>query len=154
MSYTVSQAQAGLGSKISINTGTVMTPIWTQIFEVASIKNSGRVAKTVDVTNLQSGASEWITTLVDSGTFDCTGNRVVADPGQVAVETSFASLASNVGFQVEIRKTPTQTTHGDTYTFAGVIQEWDPVSDVSVDKAITFSLKIKISNVITYAAGT
>lgn len=154
MSYTDSMAQAGLGSKISINTGTVTTPIWTQIFEITSGKLSGRVAKVVDVTNLQSGAAEFIVTLVDSGTFDCSGNTVQADPGQLAVESNFATLASNIGFKVELRKTPAQTTTGNSYTMVGVIQEWDPISDISVDKAVTFSLKIKISNTITFTAGT
>jgi hypothetical protein len=154
MPYTNSQAQAGLGSIISINTGTTLSPVWTLIGEITSGKQSGRIAKTVDVTNLQSLAAEFITTLVDSGMFECSGNRVVGDAGQTAVETNFVTLKANIGFKVEVRKSPTQTTTGDTYTFAGVIQEWDSISDIAVDKAITFTMKIKISNTITFAAGS
>jgi hypothetical protein len=152
--YVNSMAQAGLGSKISINTGTVLSPTYIRIFEVTSIKQSGRVAKMVEVTNLQSGAVERITTLVDSGTVECSGNRVVGDPGQIAAEAAFETLASNVGFQIELRKSPTQTTKGDTYTFVGVVSEYDPISEISVDKAITSTIKVTISNTMTFAAGS
>ena len=153
MSYTNSQAQTGLGSNISINTGTGTTPTWTQIFEITSAKMSGRQAKTVDVTNLQSTAAEFITTLVDSGTFDCSGNRVTGDPGQSAVEAAFSGLLSKQ-YKITLPKTAAQVSSGDSYTFNAVVQEWAPISDVGTDKAVQFSLKLKISNTITFTAGS
>ena len=153
MSYTQSAAQAGLGSIISINTGTQASPTWTQIFEINSAKLSGRQTKTADVTNLQSPAAEYIATIVEPGTFDCTGNRVHADPGQTAVDSAFSSLAAKQ-FQVQLPKISTQTTQGDAYTFSAVVQEWESIGDISPDKAVVFSLKLKITGQITYAAGS
>lgn len=153
MPYTNSQATPGLGTAISINTGTAGSPTWTQLGEVASMKQTGRKARTADVTNLQSGAAEFITTLVESGTFQLEGNRVATDPGQIAMESAFASLGVKQ-FKAVLPKSGSQTTAGDTYTFSGVIEEFASLSEISSQSQIKFMASIKVSNTYTFTAGS
>jgi hypothetical protein len=152
MPYTNSAAQYGVGTVIAINTGSSGSPTWTTIGEVISVKQTGRKARTADVTNLQSGAAEFITTLVESGSFAIEGNRVAADAGQVALETAFASLATKQ-FKATLPKTPAQSTSCDSYAFSGVIEEFNALSELSTQAQIKFTASIKVSNTYTFTAG-
>ena len=151
MAYDKSKAGIGLGSKISIGSGT--SPIgYTLIGEITSIAQAGRQAGTEDVTNMQSGAREFVTTLIDSGTYDLKGNRVADDAGQIALEAAFAGLTIEP-FEIELRKTASQHATGDLYTFYALVQEVN-FGTVAVDKKIEFNVKLKVSGLITYAAGS
>lgn len=151
MPYTSSKSQIGLGTTLSIGSGTGTPETFTLIGELKTISQSGRSVSTEDVTNLQSGAKEFIPTLVDSGTYDISGNYVGGDAGQAALETAFASLVPH-NFQLQLPKGPGQTTKGDVYTFLALVQEKDIT--LAVDKAVTFSAKLKVSGVVTSTPGT
>jgi hypothetical protein len=153
MSYTGTLAQSGLGTIFAINTSATSTPTWVTIGEIINAPQSGRVAKTADATNLESLAAEFITTLVDSGNFELTVNRVVGDPGQLAVETAFEALATKP-FQITLPLAVSQTTTGDVYSFKAVIEEFDNISEIAPDKAIHSKIRLKVSGKITFAAGS
>lgn len=153
MPYTETQAQSGLGTIFAINTGTDSAPTWTTVGEVVTAPQSGRMAKTADATNLESPTVEWIATLIDSGVFDVTCNRVAGDAGQLAVEAAFSTKAKK-NYKVTLPMTDAQTTAGDTYTFKAIVEESNPLADISVDKVIQDKFKLKVSGVITEAAGS
>ena len=150
MPYTKSSAGIGLGTILSIGT-TGGTPTFTTVGEVKSFSQSGRQVSTEDVTNMQSSAKEFIPTLVDSGTWDITGNRVSSDAGQVAMEAAFQGLTV-LPFKIQLPKTSTQNSTGDLFTFNALVQELDYT--VGVDKATTFSCKLKVSGLIALTIGS
>ena len=153
MPYTETQAQSGLGTTFAINTGTASVPVWTTIGEIVTAPQSGRMAKTADATNLESLGVEWIATLIDSGNFDVTTNRVAGDAGQVAVEAAFVGK-SRQQYKVTLPIAAGQTTAGDTYSFSALVEESNPLADISTDKVIQDKFKLKVSGVITFAAGS
>ena len=150
MPYTSSQAGIGLGSILSI--GTVgATPTFTLVGELKSLTQSGRSVGTEDTTNFQSSAKEFLPTLVDSGTWDFSGNRIGSDAGQIAMEAAFSGL-SLLPFKIQLPKTSKQTTAGDTFTFTALVQDLN--YSVSVDKAVTVTGKLKVSGIITETPGS
>ena len=150
MPYTKSAAGIGLGTILSIGT-TGATPTFTPVGEVKTFSQSGRQVSTEDVTNMQSSAKEFIPPLVDSGTWDIRGNRIGADAGPIAMEAAVSGLTL-VPFKIQLPKTSNQTTTGDTFAFNALIQELD--YSISVDKAVTFTAKLKVSGLITETAGS
>ncbi len=149
-SYTKSAAGIGLGTTLSIGT-TGATPVFTPVGEIKTISQSGRQVSTEDVTNMLSSAKEFIPTLVDSGTWDISGNRIGADAGQIEMEAAFQGLTL-VPFKIQLPKTGAQTTAGDSFAFTALIQELD--YSIAVDKAVTFTAKLKVSGLITETAGS
>ena len=150
MSYTKSAAGIGLGTILSIGT-TGTTPTFTPVGELKTLNQSGRQVSTEDVTNLQSSAKEFIPTLVDSGTWDLSGNRIGGDAGQMAMEAAFSGLTI-LPFKIQLPKTAAQATAGDTFSFNALVQEVN--YSVSVDKAVTFTGKLKVSGAITLTPGS
>lgn len=151
MSYTGSKAQAGLGSLLSVNTGTVSTPVWTVVGEVFDITQNGYENETDDVTNLQSTAREFIGTILNPGMWDFTMNRVSTDTGQAKMVSLLNSAATGM-FQIQLLKNSTQTTTGDLYAFSGIVQKY-PLT-IKADKAIKITASIKVSNAITFTEGS
>jgi hypothetical protein len=155
MSYTGSKAQAGRGTQFSIGSlaGT-LTPTYVLVGEVKTSGITGAQWGTEDVTNSDSGPDqEFISTIRDNGTLDLSGNRVASDAGQVAVEAAFGSgLKYDFKLVLPINVQAGQSTVGDTYTFAGLVQSRD--FSIDVTKAISFSTKIKVSGAVTYAVGS
>lgn len=149
MSYSKSQAGIGLGTLLLI--GAAGAAPTTIVGEVKTIAQSGRQVATEDVTNLQSSAREFIPTLLDSGTWDLSGSRIGGNAGQIAMEAAFSGLTI-VPFKIQLPKEGTQTTTGDTFTFNALVQESN--FSVGVDKAITFTAKLKVSGAITPTPGS
>jgi hypothetical protein len=149
-SYVQSQAKTGLGTTLSIGDGE-SPETFTPFGEIKSLSQSGRQANTDDVTNLSSSAKEFITTLVDSGEWDFTCNRVGGDAGQVALESAFNGLETH-NFKIQFPKSAGQTTSGDSFTFAAVVTELS--YSVAPDKAQTFTGKIKVSGLLNFVAGS
>ena len=106
---------------------------------------------TEDVTNLDSDSREFIPTLLDSGSFDIAGSRIGTDAGQIALESAFVGL-KRPNFKITMPLAPGQTTGGDAFAFAGLVQESN--FTLAVDKAVSFSAKIKVSGKITETPGT
>ena len=153
MPYTGSLAGVGLSTVVSINTGTLSSPTFTPIAELRKISLSGRQTGDADVTNFQSSAREFVPTLIESGTWDIEGNRIGGDVGQLACETAFTTVPPKLSqFKIQLPKTPTQTTIGDSFTFLALIKELD--YSVEIDKAITLTAKFKVSGILTVTAGS
>jgi len=152
LSYTASQAQAGLGVLFQINTGTVGSPTWTVIGEINDFSQSGRTNKTVSTTNLQSPAEEWLAVLQSSANYALTYNRVSADTGQAAVVTAFANKTLPM-FKISLPKTGAQATTGDAYAFTALVESLDDLSSAKPDGVITTKATLKTSGAITFTAG-
>jgi hypothetical protein len=151
MPYTGSLAGIGLGSVLSINTGTASTPTWTAVGELRKLNLTGRQAGTADTTNFASAAREFKPTLIASGTWDIEGNRVGGDAGQVAMEAAFVGLAMKQ-FKIQLPISGAQTTTGDSFTFTALVEELD--YSVEVDKVVMLTGKLKVSGVLTETAGS
>lgn len=151
MSYSKTQAQSGKGTVVAINTGTVTTPVWTPIFEMADITPSGYENKTDDATNLNSTAVERVFTIADGGTWDVSGNRVSTDTGQAAVEAAFASGAATM-FKITAPLLASQMTGGDNWAFFAIVTKWNP--NVKVDKIIKVQGTFATTNGVTFTAGS
>lgn len=153
MSYSHSLAGVGLSTLLAIGDGAT-TEVFTTVGELKTLNQTGRTVATEDVTNFQSTQREFIPTLLDEGTWDFTGNRVGTDSGQILMESAInaASGMKLHNFKITLPKTPVQTTSGDVFAFAALVQEIS--YQVSVEKAVTFSGKIKVSGAITVTPGT
>jgi len=151
MSYTNSAAGIGLGTLLSINTGTTQTPVWTTVGEIKNITQSGRQVATEDVTNMQSSAREFIPTLLDSGTWKIDCSYISGDAGQQAMESAFQSLTLKM-FEIQLPKTSKQTSTGDLFAFSALVQDINHT--ISVEKATMLSATIKVSGPITLTAGS
>jgi hypothetical protein len=151
MSYTGSKVGIGLGTILQIGSGGT-SETFTAIGEITGdVKMSGRTAKTIDITNMNSTASEFVPVLADSGTLDFTMNFVSSDAGQVALEAAFAGLVKH-NFKLQYPKTSAQTTTGDLQTFNALVQELDYGTGVEKNSSVT--VKLKISGPITTVAGS
>jgi hypothetical protein len=150
MPYTQSQAGIGLGTVLSI--GSTASPVtFTAVGELNRLNLTGRTAGTADATNFQSLAREFKATLIDSGSWEFTGNRVGGDTGQVAMETAFTTLSLRT-FKIQLPITGTQTTTGDSFTFSALIEEIN--YSVEVDRIVTMSGRLKVSGILTETPGT
>ena len=151
MPYDGTEAGIGLGTVLSI--GTNASPIvYTAVGELSGLNESGRQAGTDDATNFESGAREFLPTLIDSGNWAFTGNRIGSDAGQVEMETAFAALEIRP-FKVELPKTSAQTVSGDVATFKALIEQWN-VTPIEVDKIVKIQGQLKVSGVITWIEGS
>jgi hypothetical protein len=154
MTYVSSKAQSGKGTVVSIGpiAGT-SSPTYVPISEVKSCSPQGAEFKTADTTNFASSAEEFIGTISGTGTANMMGNRVITDAGQVAL-----AAASTTGYlymfkiQLPINPAVGQTVAGDVLTFVAIVSPSD--IELDTEKAITFSVKLKISGAITTVAGT
>jgi predicted secreted protein len=151
MPYTNSQAGIGLGSVLSVNTSVTTTPTWTPVAELNKLAITGRQAGTADVTNFQSLAREFKSTLISSGNLDITGNRIGGDAGQVAMETNFTGLLSK-SYKLQLVISGGQTTTGDSYVFLAIVEKLN--YSVEVDKAVSADISLKISGIMTLTAGS
>lgn len=149
MTYSTTQAQSGRGTSLSVGSSPVL------IGEIRSLSGSGNAWETSDVTNFQSGITkEFISTILDSGEFDVTCNRVSSDAGQVALESAFEGANAGVlqQFTLQLLKSGTQTTTGDSFAFKALVQS----SNIQIEptKEITTTLKLKVSGAKTYTEGS
>lgn len=145
-----SKAGIGLGTVVSIGNGA--TPeVFTPVSELKSIVQSGRQVATEDVTSMESSAREFIPTLLDSGTWELTGSRIGTDAGQIAMEAAMNTLAMH-NFVIQLPPEATQTTKGDAFAFSALVQEVN--YNLAVDKARTFTARLKVSGSITVTAGS
>jgi len=145
MTYTNSMAQSGFGATLSIG------PTPTPIGEVKSYGLNGQKWDTADVTNFESLAKEFITTIRDNGTIDIEYNRVSQDAGQLLLEAAFTSGALTA-FTIQLPKESGQTSQGDKFTFSGLVVSRDFTVDPT--KATMGKAQVKVSNAITYNEGS
>lgn len=148
---TLSANATATGTAVTLTFTSAIT--YTSVSELKTFSFSGTKNDTVDVTNSDSAgrAHEFIVTLLDSGTIAIAGNYVGNDAGQMAVRAAF-NAGTVLPYKIVLPMTASQVTNGDTLSFLALVEEND--LDVQFDKEISFSIKCKISGVITYAAGS
>jgi hypothetical protein len=144
-SYAGSQAQAARGTLLSIGSSPVI---------VGEIRNYGKVGgdwANVKVTNSQSGADdEFLNTIRDNGTLELEGNRVSADAGQVAVEAAYQDGLKRP-FTLTLPMTPTQSSHGDSYSFNALVNKRS--FDTDITKEISWTVSLKVTGPMTPLPG-
>jgi hypothetical protein len=143
-SYVKSASVKGLGTVLSIG------DVPTAVGELQSIELSGRQWATDDVTNFDSPAAEFLTTIKNPGSWAITGKRVGGNAGQIALEAAYAS-GDVTNFVIQFLPTGAQTI-GDKFTFAAAVTELN--YGVASDKAQTFTGSLKISGALAFVAGT
>ena len=148
MSYTVSKAETGSQTVFNIKISSTFTPI----FEILSFTQSNHTNKTVDVTNLNSTAEEWISVLKSSTNYELTLNRVSTDPGQAGLIAAFGTGALT-DFKIVLPLEAGQSTTGDTYTFSAIVEDMNDLADVAPNKQVTSKVKLKTSGAVAFAAG-
>lgn len=151
--YAGTQSVSGFGSTLSINTGTLTTPVWTPIGEVTDISISGRKNTTANATNLLSTFAEFTATVPEPGSFAISGNFIATDTGQAAVETAFEG-ALRKEFKLQLPISGTQTTTGNSYIFTAIIEENNFVDAISPQKLLTFKMTFKLSGPLAVTTGS
>jgi Lambda phage tail tube protein, TTP len=142
-----SGAKRALGTKLKLgNAGSPES--FTAVAEVISLQQSGKKVDLIDVTNMDSPASsvgltfrEFIGGLADGGEMSFTANYIPGNSSQEAFRTAFDGLLHN--WQIVL---PASL---GTWSFAGFVSADD--KDYQIDKQLTFSGKIKISGVDSFA---
>jgi hypothetical protein len=151
--YAGTKAQSGAGSVLNILTGSPLEP--TLVGEITKLTQSGKKNQTADCTNLESTADEFIGTLLSPGNYAITMNRVPGDPGQILILAAFNTYPpSTASFSIVLRKSPTQTTTGDTYSFVAIVEEFNDISDVDPKKQIMTTASLKVSGPIGFVEGS
>ncbi len=140
MAYTGSKAGIGSLTQISIYTS---PGTYVPIYEIVDFNQTGQKLSLADVTNLNSPAKEIIGTLIESGEYTLTYNRVPSDPGQAALEAAFAAKA--------LTTFNAQMVDGDQFVFTAYVSAFDPLSSVSPMKAIQSKATLTISGLLEYA---
>jgi hypothetical protein len=158
MPYTFSTGQVASGSSISINTGTISTPVWLPIEECMSVDPSGIEVKTVNATNLQSTVAEVLPTLPDPGTVKVSAIRVPAATGQAAVLTQFnlGAAQAPVEFKIQLSKDAAagQTSTGDSMMAACYVTQCISMSGIGPEKIVMFEFTLKAVTNWTQTAGS
>ena len=141
-----------IGSKLSVDTGTSGSPIWTQIANLTTIGEIGLESDEIDVTTLDSADDfkEYIGGAKDGGTIDLEGN-IVTDAGLTQLYT-LANSREVKKFKVEYPTKPGETTPA-SWTITGYIASCKD-GEKTVDGLLTFSAGIRVSGAPTFAAGT
>ena len=160
MSYTYSTGQTGSHASLSINTGTVSTPVWVPIEQILSPAQSGKKLGTVKATNLQSTVQEVLVTLPDSGEIKVSCIRVPSGsaPGQAAVATAFNLGSEQVPVEFKLALAPDaaagQTTTGDSAIFTAYVTELDDFSGIDAEGIVKFEFTLKVVSLYTPTAGS
>lgn len=150
MSYTFSTGQSGLGGSLSINTGTVSTPIWAIVEQTTEISITGYEIKFADTTNLQSSVEEKQPIIIVPGTLKCTAITVPAAeaPGQAAVQTAFldGALQTPSNFKLTAAKNTVagQTTAGNSWTFSAYVGSFIPTASITPEKIIMTEFTLEV----------
>lgn len=154
MAYTISKAQAGRSTQLSIGpvAGTTGTVVYVPIYEIRSVDRNGVKWDMIDVSNMNSGVyKEKLQTMLDPGqiSFEC--NRVSADPGQVALENALA-VGGAYMFQLTLPKAAGQSTTGDVYTFNALVMSDAEKFETTAANTRSYSLEVTGTPVLTEGA--
>lgn len=134
-----STAISAQGTKVSMNTGTDMAPVWTLIKNVYEFSGFDGAASDIDVTDLQSDAKEYRAGLQDWDSVTMGININMKD------ESHQALLAAKKSGAVKDFKT--ELSDGTTMEFSGYVKNF-PIQ-IAVDSVYKGSVQVKISGDIT-----
>jgi len=121
--------------------GTATPSAWIKINQIKSYKPSGASASTIDVTDLDSIAKEFLTGLVDNGTLSADVFYLASDAGQAAVLAAFKSSLSKT-YKLTING-------GATFTYAASVTKCPTLPDLAVDGVLTGQIDWKVSGDVT-----
>ncbi|MBX9348724.1 phage tail tube protein [Chromobacterium piscinae] len=133
-----SNAISAQGSKLSIMAD---GKVYTQIKEIQSFSGFDGKATELDATNLDSTAKEKRKGLQDNGGFQFEVNRVLDDPGQLALEAA-KSNSQPQAFKLELP-------NGKAATFSALVMSFDLKG--GVDAMLKGSATLSISGAVTWA---
>ena len=141
-----------IGSKLSVNTGTTSSPVWTQIANLTTIGEIGLESDEIDVTTLDSVGDfkEYIGGAKDGGTIDLEGN-IVTDAGLTELYT-LANSRDIKEFKIEYPVKTGETTAA-FWSVTGYISSCKD-GEKTVDGLLTFSAGIRVSGAPTFTAGS
>lgn len=120
--------------------GTFTPATWIKVGDVKAINPSGSTSTTIDVSDLDSDAMEFLTGLIDNGTFSCDINVVESDVGQAAILADHKASLSSV-YKVE---TPLKTR-----TFNASCTKFPTIPTIAVNGVQVGSMEFKISGAVT-----
>ena len=112
-----------------------------------------------DITNTSSPAvgvgvqKESLPTLVDTGEFSATGLWLATDAGLIALQTAFATGLAN-SFQIQLKPIAGQSTSGNIYAFTAFVSSNPVPMNISVEKAITYKVDLKLDSMMTVLVGS
>lgn len=112
-----------------------------------------------DITNTSSptvGAGtvkENLLTVLDVGEFTAEGVYLPSDSGLEAITTAFATGVPNQ-FQIVLGLLPGQSSTGNVYEFNAYVQTNPLPQTVSVEKAITWKVDLKLTTFVTVTIGS
>lgn len=134
-----STAISAQGTKVSMNTGTDTTPVWTLIKNVYEFSGFDGAASDIDVTDLQSDAKEYRAGLQDWDSVTMGININMKDESHQALLAAKKSGA--------VKEFKTELSDGTTMEFSGYVKNF-PIQ-IAVDSVYKGSVQVKISGDIT-----
>jgi len=136
----MSNAIVGKGSSLQVQQASA----FVEITEAQTAQFSGSKADLADVTHFQSpqGFREFIATLVDAGDVSCTANYLPHDANQATLQILF-NEQTKASWQMVLPNTL------GILSFDGFVSSLD--RDISFDKEIKLSFKIKITGPVVYS---
>jgi len=160
----------GLATKLYIATSQATAPTITAgsvtggtlIGKIKKITPPKPKFGTEDTTTLDTagGVRTFIKTLQDPGELTIEGEYESADPGQVLLQSSFATLSNSANGAAWpfLLLYPTnlqggQTVNGDSDAFSGLVTDWS-VGEAEPDKPLTFSATVKVTGAVTFTEGS
>ena len=151
MSYVRSQAFAGRSTVLQYSTNPPSVA-YTQLQEVKTIAFSGTKADLADVTNMNSSNfKEWLPTLIDSGDLSVAGNLIPNDASEAAV-INFFNNQTLTFWEIVLPAGPGFPTSEGTFSFTAFVVGVD--RNLPVEKEATISLKLKVTGIISFTAGS
>lgn len=144
MSTQATQAALGYGSKLQIGDGATPTEVFTEIFDVTSIKETGGKPDMIDTTNFESPnkTKEYVPGLKDTSEVAIDGS-FTSDAGQAALETAFDAVTAHNYKLVINLATP------KTWSFKAVVTAL--THDISPTGVIKFTATLKLLGAMTKA---
>ena len=122
--------------------GTATPSNWVQVKEVKGINPAGAQVSTVDVTDLDSAAMEYMAGLPDNGTLSIEINILESDPGQAACLAKFLA-SETANFKID--------TATKSRTFNGLITSWPTIPEAVVNGVQVGSAQIQVNGAVTVA---
>lgn len=153
--------EIGLGGQLSIGTQGG-SPTYTVINGIKQCKAPAGKWGTEDTTVLGTtgGFRTFVKTLCDEGEVDVSMIWESADTGQEALVTAYGTLSNSTNggaypfkLALPVDLSGGQTTTGDTYTFNALVTEFGR-PELQPDKVILWSVRLKVTGAVTFAAGS
>lgn len=137
-------AVQGIGAQLNVG-GNTSPVTYSKIAQLKTIKFGGFTVDFDEITNLDSGLyKEWMKTLVDAKELSADGVWKPSDSSQQGLITNI-----NTSGQSALEYWQVLTPDGTSFLFQAYVSDYVP--GIEYNKAITFSLKLKITGPVDIA---